>query len=199
MLRLRCVICCLHTAKAGSLFSHPTHQKSDNRSFGHICAPLTSAAADFCACCRWHVAVSNKSLQSPHAVDLLTRGGHALQIMAPYAQWDIPVIGQSYLLFRAKLVPPYAFSPGTESLETQLFEPEDIPFDKVCIRCSPGVSQGGAVLVSLQQFCGGLLGWRVQKFSVIVRHASSGSVPAVCPCPCSIIATLCGLAGQCLF
>ena len=68
-----------------------------------------------------------------HHDGLLTRGGHALQIMAPYAQWDIPVIGQSYLLFRAKLVLPYAFSPGAESLETQLFEPRDIPFDKVYI------------------------------------------------------------------
>ena len=53
------------------------------------------------------------------------------QIMAPYAQWDIPVIGQSYLLFRAKLAAPHSFSPGAESLETELFEPRDIPFDEV--------------------------------------------------------------------
>ncbi|CAK0784711.1 hypothetical protein CVIRNUC_007915 [Coccomyxa viridis] len=54
-----------------------------------------------------------------------------VEIMAPYAQWDIPVIGQSYLLFRAKLAAPHSFSPGAESLETELFEPRDIPFDEV--------------------------------------------------------------------
>lgn len=66
--------------------------------------------------------------------------------MAPYAQWDIPVIGQSYLLFRALLAAPHSFSPGLESLETELFEPKDIPFDKVRI---PLLSQDSiaAVLV----------------------------------------------------
>ena len=54
-----------------------------------------------------------------------------MQIMAPYAHWDIPVIGQSYLLFRASLAAPYSFSPGIESLETELFKPNMIPFDKV--------------------------------------------------------------------
>ena len=58
-----------------------------------------------------------------------------MQIVAPYAHWDIPVIGQAYILFRARLAPPYTFWPGTESLETRLFAPEDIPFDQV-IRCS---------------------------------------------------------------
>ncbi len=55
-----------------------------------------------------------------------------MQIMAPYAHWDIPVIGQGYLLFRARLAAPHSFSPGIESLEAELFEPKDIPFDKVC-------------------------------------------------------------------
>lgn len=54
-----------------------------------------------------------------------------MQIMAPYAHWDIPVIGQAYILFRARLAEPYTFEPGTESLETCLFAPHEIPFDKV--------------------------------------------------------------------
>ncbi|CAL5223162.1 g5633 [Coccomyxa viridis] len=54
-----------------------------------------------------------------------------VEIMAPYAHWDIPVIGQGYLLFRARLAAPHSFSPGIESIETELFEPKDIPFDKV--------------------------------------------------------------------
>lgn len=59
-------------------------------------------------------------------------GMHAcMQIIAPYAHWDIPAIGQAYVLFRAHLTQPVAFSPGPESLETALFAPEDIPFDEL--------------------------------------------------------------------
>lgn len=54
-----------------------------------------------------------------------------LQIMAPYAHWDIPIIGQSYLLFRARLAAPFEFSPGEESLETRMFDLADIPFSQV--------------------------------------------------------------------
>ena len=68
------------------------------------------------------------------------------QIMAPYAQWDIPVIGQSYLLFRAKLAAPHSFSPGTESLETELFEPRDIPFDKVQLLRRLPTKQGDSLV-----------------------------------------------------
>lgn len=56
----------------------------------------------------------------------------AAQILAPYAHWDIPVIGQAYILFRARLASPFEFSSGTESLETRLFPPHEVPFDKVC-------------------------------------------------------------------
>ncbi len=56
----------------------------------------------------------------------------ASQILAPYAHWDIPVIGQAYILFRARLAPPFEFGSGTESLETRLFAPHEIPFEKVC-------------------------------------------------------------------
>ena len=53
------------------------------------------------------------------------------QVLSPYSHLDIPVIGQAYLLFRARLMPPFAHAPGEESLETALFAPEDIPFDQV--------------------------------------------------------------------
>ena len=53
------------------------------------------------------------------------------QIMAPYAHWDIPVIGQAYCLFRARLAAPFQYSAGEESLEAKLFAPQDIPFDQV--------------------------------------------------------------------
>jgi ADP-ribose/FAD diphosphatase len=46
-----------------------------------------------------------------------------VRIVSPYAHYDIPVIGQAYILFRAVLEPPYSFSPGPETLETRLFSP----------------------------------------------------------------------------
>lgn len=54
-----------------------------------------------------------------------------VQVTAPYAHWDIPVIGQAYIIFRAKLVEPYTFSPGVETLETALFDPSDIPYEEL--------------------------------------------------------------------
>ncbi|KAK8952455.1 hypothetical protein KSP39_PZI004823 [Platanthera zijinensis] len=50
-----------------------------------------------------------------------------VEIIAPFAQLDIPHIGQSYIIFRAKMKKPY-FSPGPESLECMLFALDEIPF-----------------------------------------------------------------------
>jgi len=59
------------------------------------------------------------------------RGPHpARQVLAPYSHFDIPVIGQAYQLFRARLMPPFTYEPGAESLETRLFTPEEVPFDQ---------------------------------------------------------------------
>jgi hypothetical protein len=38
---------------------------------------------------------------------------------------------QAYILFKAELAAPYTFSPGVESLDVALFEPDSIPFDEV--------------------------------------------------------------------
>ncbi|KAI5083446.1 hypothetical protein GOP47_0003189 [Adiantum capillus-veneris] len=53
-----------------------------------------------------------------------------VDVEAPFAQLDIPRIGQSYILFRAKLKTP-SFSPGVESLECALFNIDEIPFDQI--------------------------------------------------------------------
>ncbi|PKU83208.1 nudix hydrolase 23, chloroplastic [Dendrobium catenatum] len=50
-----------------------------------------------------------------------------VEIISPFAHLDIPHIGQSYIIFRAKMKEPY-FSPGPESLECMLFTLDDIPF-----------------------------------------------------------------------
>ena len=75
--------------------------------------------------------------------------------MAPYAHWDIPVIGQAYCLFRARLAAPFQFSAGEESLEARLFAPQDIPFDQVwmllvicCVWHAHALQGMGAVMLT---------------------------------------------------
>ncbi|KAL5206332.1 hypothetical protein ABZP36_034541 [Zizania latifolia] len=53
-----------------------------------------------------------------------------VEILSPFAQLDIPLIGQNYIIFRARLKTP-DFSPGPESLECALFALDDIPFDSL--------------------------------------------------------------------
>ncbi|XP_042513633.1 nudix hydrolase 23, chloroplastic-like isoform X2 [Macadamia integrifolia] len=56
--------------------------------------------------------------------------GAKVEIISHFAHLDIPRIGQSYIIFRARLEKP-EFSPGAESMECQLFKLEDIPFDSL--------------------------------------------------------------------
>ena len=71
----------------------------------------------------------------------------AIDIAAPYAHLDIPIIGQAYIFFRGTLAPApdgtYSFSAGPESEEVQLFAPEDIPFDSLAF---------SSVLLTLQRW-----------------------------------------------
>ncbi|KAH6772086.1 nudix hydrolase-like protein 23, partial [Perilla frutescens var. frutescens] len=53
-----------------------------------------------------------------------------VEILSPFAQLDIPLIGQTYVIFLANLKRPH-FSPGPESSECKLFSLEDIPFDSL--------------------------------------------------------------------
>ena len=51
-----------------------------------------------------------------------------VQVIAPYAHFDIPHIGQAYLFYRARLIGP-EMGAGSESLEVKLVAPEEIPWD----------------------------------------------------------------------
>ncbi|KAL5545458.1 hypothetical protein UlMin_005145 [Ulmus minor] len=53
-----------------------------------------------------------------------------VEVLLPFAQLDIPRIGQTYIIFLAKLKKPH-FSPGPESSECELFALDDIPFDSL--------------------------------------------------------------------
>ncbi|PPS06523.1 hypothetical protein GOBAR_AA14124 [Gossypium barbadense] len=56
--------------------------------------------------------------------------GAEVEVISPFAQLDIPLIGQTYVIFLAKLKKPQ-FSPGPESSECCHFELDDIPFDSL--------------------------------------------------------------------
>ncbi|CAH9117654.1 unnamed protein product [Cuscuta europaea] len=68
--------------------------------------------------------------------------GAEVQIIAPFAQLDIPLIGQTYIIFYAKLKRPH-FSPGPESSECRLFELGEIPFESLAF---------SSMLVTLELF-----------------------------------------------
>jgi ADP-ribose/FAD diphosphatase len=53
-----------------------------------------------------------------------------VQIIAPYAHFDVPQIGQAYILYRAALLSE-AFGPGPESLEVTLVGPSDVPWNEL--------------------------------------------------------------------
>ena len=56
--------------------------------------------------------------------------GARVRIRAPYAHFDIPHIGQAYVLYRAELLEPH-FSPGVESLAVELVAPSEIPWEEL--------------------------------------------------------------------
>lgn len=53
-----------------------------------------------------------------------------VDVQGLFAHLDIPRIGQSYIIFRAKLKTPH-FAPGHESLECALFKLDEIPFEQI--------------------------------------------------------------------
>lgn len=50
-----------------------------------------------------------------------------------YSMYNLSYINQVHLLFRARLL-DLDFSPGAESLEVELFEEQDIPWDEIAFR-----------------------------------------------------------------
>ena len=51
-----------------------------------------------------------------------------VEVVAPYAHFDIPYIGQAYLFYRARMLSA-EHAAGPESLEVKLVTPEEIPWD----------------------------------------------------------------------
>ncbi|MGD2270640.1 MAG: NUDIX hydrolase [Desulfobacterales bacterium] len=56
-----------------------------------------------------------------------------IEIVQPYALYNIPSINQVYLMFRARLL-DQSYRPGSESLEVRLFLEDEIPWDQMAFR-----------------------------------------------------------------
>ena len=56
-----------------------------------------------------------------------------VEILAPYALYNICHVDQIYLLFRARLIDK-RFQAGSESLEVKLFSENDIPWQEIAFR-----------------------------------------------------------------
>lgn len=62
--------------------------------------------------------------------ETLEEAGARVQVIAPYAHFDIPQIGQAYVFYRARMLAP-EFYAGSESLEVKLVAHVDIPWDQL--------------------------------------------------------------------
>ncbi len=62
--------------------------------------------------------------------ETLEEANARVDIIAPYALYNIPHINQVYLLFRARLL-DLDFSAGSETLQVELFTENDIPWDEL--------------------------------------------------------------------
>jgi ADP-ribose pyrophosphatase YjhB (NUDIX family) len=56
-----------------------------------------------------------------------------IEILSPYALFNIPGINQIYLMFRARLTDDH-FEPGVESMEVKLFTEEEIPWEQIAFK-----------------------------------------------------------------
>jgi ADP-ribose pyrophosphatase YjhB (NUDIX family) len=62
--------------------------------------------------------------------ETLEEANARVEMLGPYALFNIPHISQVYLLFRARLL-DLDFHPGAESLEVRLFEEAQVPWDEI--------------------------------------------------------------------
>lgn len=61
--------------------------------------------------------------------------GARIEILAPFALFDLPHVSQVHLIFRARLLAP-DFTKGRESLEVRLFSEKEIPWDEIAFSSS---------------------------------------------------------------
>ena len=62
--------------------------------------------------------------------ETLEEAGAQIEIIAPYALFNITYVSQIYVMFRARLLGGH-FEAGSESIEVGLFSEKDIPWDEI--------------------------------------------------------------------
>ncbi|HET8933183.1 MAG TPA: NUDIX hydrolase [Polyangiales bacterium] len=97
--------------------------------------------------------------------ETLEEAGARVQVVAPYAHFDIPLIGQAYLFYRARMLAP-EFSAGTESLEVKLVSIAEIPWDQLAFQ---------AVRVALELYCEDTTRARYRMHHGVILREPSGS------------------------
>jgi ADP-ribose pyrophosphatase YjhB (NUDIX family) len=65
--------------------------------------------------------------------ETLEEAGARVELLGPYALYNICHVNQVYLMFRAQLT-DNNFNPGQESLEVKLFREKDIPWEEIAFR-----------------------------------------------------------------
>lgn len=73
---------------------------------------------------------NGETLAAGAARETLEEACARVEIGALYAVYNIPHVNQVYLLFRARLLDA-DFAPGEETLETQLFDEAQVPWDQI--------------------------------------------------------------------
>ncbi len=69
----------------------------------------------------------HETVQAGAARETWEEAGAKVEIKQLYTMFNLPYISQIYLLFRAQLLDPNV-APGTESLEVNFFQEQDIPW-----------------------------------------------------------------------
>ncbi len=75
----------------------------------------------------------DETLEEAAARETLEEAEAEVEISQLYAVFSIPHVNQVYLVFRGTMKRA-AFGPGTESLEVDLFNREDVPWSKLAFR-----------------------------------------------------------------
>ncbi|HVO90495.1 MAG TPA: NUDIX hydrolase [Casimicrobiaceae bacterium] len=76
---------------------------------------------------------NNETLVAGAARETLEEAGARVDVSSLYTVISLPQISQVYMMFRARLL-DLDFAPGEESLETRLFDEDEIPWEQLAFR-----------------------------------------------------------------
>ena len=76
---------------------------------------------------------NGETLQAGAMRETLEEANARVELLPLYALISLPQIGQVYMMFRARLL-DLDFGPGAESLEVELFDEADIPWEEIAFR-----------------------------------------------------------------